>query len=233
MAIWKVYMRVGRLPYFHVLPTCQKRHWNSLKLSIPMTSTSDELWATSNPRGHGDLSLNRPEIETIEEAFSCEPWSHKDTSDMPIHGSFIPKEAVEKHVLTCHFHPFFSLYWCKFGSFSLASLSCRCFYVGLKVDRGQKGLKGCFFSQRWLKNLNLQSSASKNSPSFSDDQHTFCIILYDFVHFREVGAMLRFCRSCAEICTWRRPATVQWLLGPCQPCGRPGLNWNQGRVFCF
>ena len=146
-----------------------------------MTSTSDELWATSNPTGHGDLSLNRPEIETIEEAFSCEPWSHKDTSGMPINGSFIPKVAVERHVLTCHVHPFFSLYWCKFGSFSLASLSCRCFYVGLKVDRGQKGLKGCFFPQRWLENLNLQGSASKNSPSFSDDQHTFCMILFIFV----------------------------------------------------
>lgn len=170
----------------------------------------------SNSTGHGDLSLNRPEIETIEEAFSCEPWSHKDTSGMPIHGSFIPKVAVEKHVLTCHVHPFFSLYWCKFGSFSLNSLSCRCFYVCLKVDRGQKSLKGCTFFPKMAK----ESKSSK-------------FRIQKFTKLREVGAMLRFCRSCAEICTWRRPATVQWLLGPCQPCGRPGLNWNQRRVFCF
>ena len=57
--------------YFNIFHEKMKRNWNSLKLSIPMTSTSDELQAMSNPTGHGDLSLNRPEIETIEEAFSC------------------------------------------------------------------------------------------------------------------------------------------------------------------
>lgn len=123
-----------------------------------------------------------------------------------------------------HFHPFFTLYGCKFVSFSLNSLSwfhVVFFYVCLRESQsgsGQKGLKGCTFFPKISEESTAVPNPKIHQASASDKIY---ILYHHFVHF--CAAMLRFCRSCAEICTWRRPATVQWLLGPCQPCGRPGI----------
>lgn len=109
MAIWKVNVRVARLPYFHVLPCPSSLSEETLELVEAVDSHDVYEWwviTTSNPTGHGDLSLNRPEIETIEEAFSCVVLVAKRHLKIryanPMDHS-IPKMSVEKHVLTCYF----------------------------------------------------------------------------------------------------------------------------------